>query len=453
MKKKRIFILFIICLILIAILLLGIGFYFSELSKSSHIVGSIIDEIESSTSYYLYPEEDVFIGDDFTIDGNIQLDLDTEYYKNKANNDEEAKKTYHWIRNLDQLEDHFLIKQKASTQEAFLEFEAKIKEDNLVHQKVLIQNATEYYFIKDIVKNYINNGNCNYFESINEETTTIDNLDYLYSFFFDSLKKSLKDEYFDGYERVEKIQGNEQRVYMISIKLDDKMIHSILEDILKSFQENERAKKILGNIYPDYQKWKIEKEKTFLDKGESYTISIYTSRLFYKPLKYEVVHLFGEEKESFFFEGDTEKGEAYYIKNDQLKNQFVFEKKENSYQLDIQDAFGKSIGEARVEKDKWNRTFTYAFENDNKKYDFIYSSKYSDVKKKKGFKNTKKMSFKFVEDKVNHFSGDIVLQMNAENIVKIDEDVSTATLDSMLGNEEKEKIDKKWESIKNRMEN
>ncbi len=452
MKSKRKIILFAILLFIFALLFLWVGFYFNKLSKSSYIMGTIIDEVNNSIHSYVYPNEDIFIGDEFTIDGTMQFDITSDTYKEKALTDPEALKKSHMIDNLDQMQNHFLLKQKPKTQEAYAEFESKIGEENLIHQKVLIQNATEYYFIEDIVKNYINDGTCNYFETIHEDVTTQDNIDYLYSFFFEALKDSLKEEYFERYERVEKIRDKEENTTLIVLRLDDKRIHSILEDVLESFKKDEKAKKILENYYPDYLKWKISKEKDFLGKEESYTISIYTSHFLNKPLKYEIVHLNGEEKESFILEGSMDKGEAYYVVNDHVKYQFDCVKKENSYDFQIQDALGNSIGEARFEKDKLSRTFNYSFDYENKKYDLIFSSKYTDVKNKKAWKNTKKMSFKFVEDKKNELSGDIVIQMNAENIAKIEEDVSMATLASHLGDEEKQKIDTLWDSIKSRME-
>ena len=447
MKSKGKLILFAIILFLFALLLLWVGFYFNKLSKSSTIMGNVIDEVNASIYSYFSPKDEVYIGDEFTIDGEMQFDLDSDYCT-KESTDLEIKRKANIIYNYDQMQNHFLVKQKPKTQEAFVEFSSKIGEENLIHQKVLVQNATEYYFIEDIVKNYINNGTCNYFEAIHEDATTKDNIDYLYSFFFDALKSSLKEEYFERYERVEKINGKDEKTTLVVLRIDDKRVHSILEDMLESFKTDERAKKILENLYPDYQKWKISKEKDFLGKEESYTLSIYTSQFFYKPLKMELLHLNGEEKENYVLEGD----EVYYVVNDHVKYQVSISKRENSYDFQIKDNQGREIGEARIEKDKMSHTINYSFEYEDKKYDFIYSSKYSDVKKKKAWKNIKKMSFKFMENKVNKLSGDIVIQLNAENIAKIDEDVSMATLASHLGDEEKNKIDTLWDSTKSRLE-
>ena len=45
MKSKRKIILFAILLFIFALLFLWVGFYFNKLSKSSYIMGTIIDEV------------------------------------------------------------------------------------------------------------------------------------------------------------------------------------------------------------------------------------------------------------------------------------------------------------------------------------------------------------------------------------------------------------------------
>lgn len=452
MKGKGRILLFTAFLFLFALLLLWTGFYFNGLSKPSHIYGSVIDGGKEIIDSYFYPQEDLFIGDEFTLDGSVQFDLDSEYYREKASSDEDARRVVNLINNFDKMKDHFLIKQKGKEQKGYLEIEASLGEEELVQKKILVENATKYYYVNGIVKNYINDGTCNYFENINEENTTQDNTDYLYSFLFEAVKRSLKDEYFDQVERDENIFGKKHRVSVVSIRLDDRRIHSILGDSLNEIKNDEKASNLLKNMYPDYKKWKISSDKEYLGKDESISISVFTTRFLYKPLKYEIIHLKGDEKETFIYEGDSEKGTFYYLKNDQVTYQMPFEVKNKSMILQIQDAFGNNIGEAKIERDHYIQTINYSFETENKKYDFIYSSKYTDFKKDKAYKNTRKMSFKFVEDKKNHFSGDIVFQMNAENIAKIDEDLSMATLASRLEEEEKEKIDHKWEDVKARLE-
>ena len=142
MSSRVKLILFSLFIILVSILMLGTGLYFNQLSKSSHIMGVVVDQLEEGFFHYLYPHDDLFVGDEFTIDGNVQFDLDSEYYKTTSE-DEKEKEIAHEIKNFDQLGNHFLVKQKAKEKQAFLEFEASIGEEKLIGEKILVQNATE----------------------------------------------------------------------------------------------------------------------------------------------------------------------------------------------------------------------------------------------------------------------------------------------------------------------
>ena len=452
MKSKKKIIIIALFLFLFAFLFLGVGFYFNGLSKPSHVMGIIIDEVEEQFTHFFYSKDELFVGDTFTYEGDLHFDLDSEYYKNQATINEEDVKKYHLIRNLDQLDTHFLLKQLAKNQSSYIELDAMLGEEELLKEKVYVENATEYYFINGIVKNYVNNGTCNYFETINEDNTSKDNLDYLYQYFFKALKDSFQEEYFERYDlTMEKINGKDQNVTQFVMNITEKRIHQILSDVLKSFKEDEKANSILTNVYPNFSSFKIKDDLDLFEKEESYVLSIYTTRFFFRPLKYELVHMIGDDKESFRFEGNLDGGMAYYVHNDQVVYQFPCEIDDHSIHIKIEDAFEKVMGEFKVEVEGYNQTINYSFDSDTKNYDFIYSSKFINFKKNKTYENTKKMSFKFVEDKVNHLSGDVVFNIKVENISKIDEDISMATLASRLSAEEKDAIDHKWESIKERM--
>ena len=52
----------------------------------------------------------------------------------------------------------------------------KYNQTKILDLKLLIENSTEYFFIDGQVGNYVNNGNSTYFENINSETTSKDNV-------------------------------------------------------------------------------------------------------------------------------------------------------------------------------------------------------------------------------------------------------------------------------------
>ena len=451
MKSKKKIILFIIALFLLAFFCMGIGFYFNRLSKASHVMKTVINHVEEQLTRYFYPKDELFVGDDFTLEETSHFDLNSEYYPEKAQLDEKSSQISHLIHNLNQLNSHILWKHKASTSQAFLELDGHLAEENLIHKKIYVENSTQYYFIDGLVKNYINNGTCNYFETIYEDNSLEDNVEFLYHTFFDAFHSSLREDYFERVEVEEKIDGKNQKVYKTILRLNDKRVHQILKNILQYFEEDEKAKVLLQNIYPDFFQLKVSDDAVFLEKEESYQFVVYTTRFFYQPLKYEFIHMNGDDIESYYYEGDLEKGRAYYIKNNQLIYQFVCMFDSSKIDIQILDSFEKNLGEFKLERNGVNHTINYSFDSDHKNYDFIYSSKFTNFKARKMFENTQKMSFKFVEDQKTHLGGEIVLETKVENMAKIEEDVSLATLASRLDDEEKTAVDKKWEQVRERM--
>ena len=97
----------------------------------------------------------------------------------------------------------------------------------------------------------------------------------------------MKEEYFQSKLVDENIHGSVQNVNRISIRFTDSMIHTLLKDILKDFKEDDKASKILNNIDPSFSSYKINDDKIYLEKDESYTLDIYTTKVLYKPIKFK----------------------------------------------------------------------------------------------------------------------------------------------------------------------
>ena len=132
-------------------------------------------------------------------------------------------------------------------------------------------------------------------------------MDYLSDFLVESFKKNLLDEYFSEKNMNEQIQGKNQGVKQISIRLDDKRIHKILKNVVKDLKEDTRSNLIMTSLDPEFSKYKIDEEKTFLEKDESITILVSAKRLTYEPVKVEIVYLKGNEKKSYVMEIDGDK--------------------------------------------------------------------------------------------------------------------------------------------------
>ena len=139
-----------------------------------------------------------------------------------------------------------------------------------------------------------------------DESNTISNKEYLHRAFIKALQLSLKEEYFNKYKANVNVGNSNVQANQISIRIDDKMLHSIINDTLDNLRNDTTANRILTSIDEDFSKYKVKSKKTLLAKKEVYTLNVYTSKYLNKVLKYEVVHLKGDEKKTYIYEGNVE---------------------------------------------------------------------------------------------------------------------------------------------------
>lgn len=440
MKKSKIILFIFEIIIIAASLFISIGIYLNNISKPKYIFSKGINLVGSKIDNYIKLSNDLYLNDKYSIKGNVEFDLDSDYYK--KTNDSEEKKTYNLISNLNNMDTSFKIQKNKSKKIGYIEIDESIENENILNAKYYINDSTKYYYIKDVVDDYINDGSCNYFENINSSTTERDNLNYLQSIVIDSIINNLKEEYFTTKE--------EKDTYVVTLKIDNDNIKDILKGVLKDLKNDEKSKRILNNIDKNILKTKIK--KTYLKKEEYYEISIYTSKILHRPLKYKVESVKNDSINTYIYKGNDKKGSFQYLVNDTLKYDIDLEFKKDDIKAVIKNSSNKKIGEFKLEKNNYNTTINYIINNDNKRMDLIYSSKFSKVKKNESYINKKNLSFKYVVDKETKLNGEVDIVLNVSNKVSILTDISNAKLKMNITNEEKEKIDNLYRDIKSRLE-
>ena len=450
-KKKTIKICVIIVLILIAGISIFFGVYFNKLTKPKYIYGVGIDRLDNKITNYVKLDEKYNLGDSISITSELDFDLDSEEYLKKSKTDKEYLEKYKTIKNLTLSTNNISIMQDEKNKKALLEIHSLLGKDKLLDYKYLIENATGYYYVEDILNKYVNAGTSNYFEMFNDNSTTAENMEYLHGAIIKALKNNLEDEYFEKYAVSENIHGSKVNVNQISIKIDDKKLHKILNGMISDLKEDTRANKILTSIDKDFSKYKIKTNESILEKQESYTINIYTSKYRNIALKYEVVHLKGDEKNTYSYEGDINNGDFYYIEDDTVIYAVKLSDDGNIIEGKINDSTNNEIGTIKIEKNDTGKYFTFNFDDGEKKYDVIYSSKSADLKEHKSYTNEKQLSFKYLNNKVSVLSGEVTLKSKISSKAKIDESVTDAVLSSTLNDETKNKYDNKLENIKERL--
>ena len=448
MNKRIISILIVIVLLILAGISIYYGIVINNNSKPINIYSKVIDNISNRIKDISEINSNYKLGDSFTVNGEIDLDLKSEYYEKNSLTDIDYLKKNNLLKRLSNMDIKYSLIQDAKKDKLFMSLDEKINENEILSGKYLIDNSTKYYFVNNIVENYVNGGSCNYFEALDETNTTETNINYLYDLIIESLKNNLKEEYFYTNQVDENINNNTTRVNEVSLKLDNKRIREILKGILKDIQKDEKANLILDSFIKDFNKVKLDESKKYLDNNESITISIYLNKLHYKPLKYKIIYM-NETNRNIF---QIENNKIMYLENNMIKYTGEIIDKGNNISIDVMDNQDNKIGNIKYEKGEQNTTLSVSLNLEKSNYDIEYSSKYTDVKKKKSYTNEKSITFKVMDELTNKINGSIKIVSNIEKGAKIEETRQDAVLESTLKPEQKEKIDKLYDNIKNRLE-
>ena len=450
-RKKVIIILSVFFLLVVASLCIGVGLYFDSLSHPKNVVGSMIQGVQDEVHQYLSVLNPYVLGDDFSVESDFSFDLDSEYYLRMMQTQSEEKTVYPLLQNLNQMNTKVFLQQSKSDNLSYFQIHETLNSEELLNYRSYVQDSTRYYSIDGIVPTYVNDGTCNYFEFINEEASTQDNIDYLYDFFFQSLRNNIKDSYFDTYKVDTNVSGKVVSTHQFSMKLSNKMIRSILSGILNDFKNDERANGIISSIDADYYDVFNFDDMFFLKSGENYTINLYSTSIFYKPVKLEIIYLKGNTKKVLSYEISEDGGILYYIENDRVVYQIPITYDGKVFSFDIKNSQDEALGFFHLECSKDSMNFDYVFDDGTLKHDFVYSSKYLDANKN-FYTNEKKLAFKIVKERESILSGTVMISSFVQNKFKISEDITDSVLSSTLSNEQKDQISHLKEKIRERLE-
>lgn len=451
MLKKFVKVLILILFILLGVSLVMAGVYFNRISSPSYLYKSGMTIVSRNVTNMLNIDDKYIVGDNFSINGSVDVELASDEYKAKASSDLEYLKKYNKITNLSKMDISYNIVQNRSDKKSFLSLEETIGDETIVSKKILIDNATEYYFVKGIVSNYVNSGSNNYYEMFTEDDTTKSNIDYLYHFIIDSISNHLG-EHADSYDVDTNIDNDTKSVKEWSIKLTDKTIKNILGDVLNDLKNDKKSYRILSSIDNDFSKKKVDNKKVYLGKKESYTLNVYCSKMLSKPLKYEIVHVDGDSKNIFTYEGNDKKGIFYYSKDDEAKYSGSVSLSAKNINIEVLDSLSKEVGSIRMEKDIDNFMFSMNLRLDNDSYDVVLSSKNRNYVKGKSYDNEVAAAFKISNNNVIRLNGDISVKSKISTKSEINEDVSNAILESTISEEQRLKIDNLYNDVTTRIE-
>ena len=381
----------------------------------------------------------------------MKMNLSSETYQNKATTNPEYEKKNKRLNNLSMMDISYLFQQDRNKQQVYTEWNAKIGEEEIYGEQRYINNSTQYFLVKNVLSNYVNDGNNNYFEAFSEEQTTVDNINYLYDFIGDSLKKNVTKGQLKAYNEVTTLHNERVKVGKISYRITDKEYKRLLKAILKDIKADKRAKEILSVGQYRVEDLKVNAKKHYINPKEVFQINLYVSKPLLKLVKYDFVYLKESQEFIYSIEGDMNKGVFYFSENGNIKYTAEYQSTKRRTSIIIFDRNENQIGTIKGEKDDQNTMITATIELKKQKFDLTYSAKYKD-QKKTSYVREDHLTFKWIKNKAIQLQGDIEAESNVSADPKITVDTESSVLRASLTEAEEERLKGLKETIKERLE-
>ena len=446
---KKAFLLFFFA---IAVVIILIGIHFNTISKKQYIVSKTISAIGNQFYQFIEVNDQYNFGDDFQVKSTIKTDLSSQEFEEKSYSDPEYYKKSSLIKNLTDMNTNITLIQSKKDSKLLANIHENIGEEGILNGKYYVENATKYYIVNGIFDNYVNGGNSTYFETLTKDQTTKENIDYLYNYFLTSLENSIYEEELNREDAEITINDEKLQVEQISLKITDNYLKEVQKRVLKSLKNDSKAKLLITSFYEDFDKVKVNEENKILNDKESYTLNIYVRKIWYTPIKYELIHLKDDMKEVYTFEGNQNTGLFYYSKNNELKYTANIESSPKLTEVLVYDAKKETKGFIKIEKASSSVAFNMNLQLDPKSYEISYTKIYKNYQKNNSYTKEDNLSLKILNEGTNTLSGNINMVSDISKSFKFTESIENSILKSTISEDQNTRLNNLYQDVKARLE-
>lgn len=428
MKKRK---LLSLLLILISFIMIFIGVYLNKVTNPKAITIRFIDTFSSALKENLTPIQTSNIKDNYSISSTISITSETNDLNIKTNR---------IIKNLNNTKTSTKYIQNKLEKKIYFQINSTKDESDLLSAKYLIENSTKYSSISNITNKYINNGPNNYLETLNKETSNIDNLIYIYDQTTTHLKQSLKDEYLKKTTTKETINSKKDKYYITTLYLESKDIIDISDFILNSLKRDPKSSTIIETLLPEFKNLKVNKDN--LNNINYFKLNIYTNTL-NEFQKVEFILKTNEKTTTIAYEFNNENNIGYLIEDGRVKYIFNIEDTSNGKKINILNSLSKQIGQICINQTSNKYEITIDLDDTKtNKIKGIFSSTNNFQEEQKGYNNKTTLDISINKlDKKSYVNLSAFIESNITENYNIEEDITTAILKSSLTETETTQID------------
>lgn len=443
-KKNK----FPILVFLLSIIMLLLGFYYECVASPSRILKKVLVNITSNiTDVMDMFEFDTKMPQSNTKTLTIKVSSNTNKYKSKLDLQKYNKKLsdinyQNLTKNLNDTNTIVKIVTDAKNKKRLLTVDSFLGNTKLLNTKSLIENATEYHYDPTITSSYINLGNNTYFESVNANTNTYDNLKYLHEYIVQELATNLIDKI-----KVE----NEKDYNKININLNSKDLNNILDTVIDNLKKDSKA----STIITSYKKYFIidKKELKISLKNVNIEFSIYTEKYTYNIKKY-AIHITDKKRNiDISYQPENKQTGSGSIEIDNNQYKFEYKKANKTKEVILYDNANRKIGEISLEKTNTGVLFDSNTLINNNELNINYIYNILNLKKKKSYDEEQQLIIRHSSKEQEILNLDLVINTKVDAKSRILENNKDTIIKSSLTEQEQTNLNDRYINLFNELNN
>lgn len=423
----------IIILVILGILLLVGGGVLTYLTSPKYITTSVIKEMSKNVTNLINQEDKTGLEENFKTTGTIKFDLQSDYFQSLSTMDSTYASIANLLKNLTNTENNITIVQDKKNKNLFVNYDSKLSGQPLINTKYLVNNATEYYYIDGITNSYINNGNNNYFESLNSSTTTIDNTKYMIEKIQESLSNNIKEEYLS--------ESYQDQYKVITMTLTEDNFVELANNILKDLKNDTKANQIMTSLNKDFSKKTITKKD--VSGMKTIKFNIYVNKLLPRVMKYE---LKTDDKNSIIYSKENNQNVVEIHEGESLTKLEITTQDEKT-EVKITDDKNNDLGSISISKTDTNYDVIAKIITEDMNIDIGYNYQMTNLKKSTSYDSTATISLNIAAKQTTILDGTVTMKMHSTNDTTITEDVSNSALASTLTSNQQELMNQKITTV------
>lgn len=423
-KGKKLVIIFII---LGLILLIG-GGVLNYFSSPKYVTQKAIKNLEERVSGLLDEKTETGLEENFKTTGQLDINIKSDYFQGLASLDQSYAMISNFFNNLSNTQNNFTIVQDKENKRRMISYDAKLGEETLINMKSLIEDATEYYYIEGVTSSYVNDGNNNYFESLNSTTTTNENIKYIIEKVSQSLQQHIDDSYLStSYNSTYKI---------VTLTLTEDNLVTLINNVLEDLKQDSKAQQIMTGYNENFSSIKVSKED--IEGIGTVKLNFYLEKILPNVVKYSL-----ELQESTYTYSIENNQKVIEIKNNDTTTRFNITNNNEKTEITITDDTNTSLGNISISKTNTNYNILFHVADEESSMDIGYNSQLTNLEKGTSYDQNTTFTINLNSQGTTLIDGTITYNATTTNDTTIEEDTSNSVLASSLTEEQEVLISQK----------